>query len=305
MKLEINIDDSFLKAQEKLSVAKKRNVSFTKTLDILRDKSLEVRREQDTRLPSFVLDNKLIGYEFAKLCNLNTPKIIQMGRPLDEINFVAGTVIKPLYENSSKGVFIAYSDDNIVYLNKGERFFSNEEAKEYARKLLQDNVVRKNRWAVEELLIDTDSIARDLKFYCFYGKTGLILESGREDGIKRCWFDSDLNYVNTGKYSNILYKAPREHLLELKKLAENLSTEIPSAFVRIDFLICNGVFYVGEFTPIPGNHNGFNEEWDQELGSLYIDATIQLSCDIGNGKVFENYNNVEKAEWKIIRDFNK
>lgn len=300
MKLEINIDKEFVQSQLDM-----RSVSFSKILDHLKEKSIALRKTKSLTLPTFILDSKIIGYAFASECGFLTPKLTYVGKPLEEISFLGNTVTKPLYENSSKGVFIAYSDDNIIYLNSGERFTSSDEAKEYASTLLETRTIRRNRWVVEELLVDKEKIARDIKFYCFYGKVGLILETERESGIKRCWFDSDLNYVDTGKYTNVLFKGSRNNLDELQVLAEKLSLEIPSAFVRIDFLICNNNYYVGELTPIPGNYASFNYEWDKKLGELYIDATIQLSCDLGSGKTFDKYNQAEKSEYRLMKKLNR
>ncbi|PWD87744.1 ATP-grasp fold amidoligase family protein [Ignatzschineria cameli] len=149
---------------------------------------------------------------------------------------------------------------------------------------------------VEELLVGESSIARDIKCYSFYGEVGLILETKRMPQIERCWYDADLNYVDIGKYSNRLFKGSRDDLLELIKVANKLSSELPSPFVRIDFLYCNGQFYVGEFTPLPGSFWIINQEWDEKLGVLFGQASVRLAHDISLGKIFNNYLATPKTE---------
>lgn len=299
MKIEVNIDEEFL------SLHSRRSLSFSESLRVFTSEARKLYKDYKITVPTHHLDNKLMGYEFAKICGMRAPKVLQANVPLDNIKFEGKTVVKPFSENASKGVFIAYSTNKIVYLNKGENHPSEAFAKRYARRLLNGNVVRRDRWMVEELLIDNNAIARDVKFYCFYGEIGLILETTRQTGIERCWFDQDLNYVNTGKYEENLFKGSREFLPELMKKAQELSKEIPAAFVRIDFLICNGQTYVGEFTPLPGGYAGFTSNWDRELGEMYLRATTRLSFDISVGKEFKKYQQLPKTVAEIVAKINQ
>lgn len=299
MKIEVNIDEDFIASQGG------RSCSFSESIRIFTEQAKELRESLKIIAPTHYLDSKLMGYEFAKICGMKVPKVLQAGVPLEKTKFASGTVVKPFAENASKGVFIAYSSNNIVYLNKGEKHASEAYAKRYARRLLTGNIVRQDRWMVEELLIEKQAIARDVKIYCFYGEVGLILETERQTGIRRCWFDSDLNYVETGKYRSNLFKGSREGLPDLVKKAEAISKEIPSAFVRIDFLICNGETYVGEFTPMPAGYSEFNRTWDILLGEMYLRASTRLSCDAGRGKVFDKFNMLPKSMSGILEKINK
>lgn len=296
MKLEINIDDNFL-----IDNMNTRRVSFTKCLDLLKGMSKSLQKEKGFRPPTFVLDNKLVGYDFAKICGVNTPRIYQAGKALKDLIIDEKMVIKPMYENSSKGVYVSYAKDKTIYLNTGEVFANFSDVKSHAQSLINSKYVRFDSWMTEALLGEYTAIARDVKFYCFYGEIGLILETDRNSGIKRCWFDEDLNYVDTGKYNDVLYKASRDRLIELKEIAKKLSLEIPAAFVRIDFMIDKEQIYLGEYTPLPGQYNDFNMKWDAYLGELFINAGIQLAYDIASGKQFEKYKNTPKRE-KILVD---
>ncbi len=290
MKLEINIDESFLENQ-----SSSRSLSFSRFLDSFRHTTSSIFQETSKRYPSEVIDNKLIGGEFALSCGIPIAKTLQLWEGIDKIAFAPKTVVKPVSGSSSKGVFIVYSEDNIVYLNRKLKFSNVSDAKNYARKLIEDNVIRRDRWMSEELLVNSDSIARDVKFYVFYGKVGLILETERANGIKRCWFDQDLNYVDTGKYSNNLFKADRDFLQELTSVVESLSLEIPTPFVRIDLLISGDDYYLGEFTPVPANYDSFTKKWDSQLGEFYADAMVRLCHDIGLGKKFLKFAELDKS----------
>ncbi|GAA5098810.1 ATP-grasp fold amidoligase family protein [Wohlfahrtiimonas larvae] len=275
-----------------LSSQKNKGASFAHCLDQFKVESKAIWSRYRLRLPTAVLDNKLVGYEFASLCGVPTAKIIQLDVSIDELKFSANTVIKPMAENASKGVFISYSSKKIVYLDRAIIHESAPFAKRYAKRLLKAGIVRHDRWMSEELLKDKkDGLARDIKFYCFYGKVGLILDTHREEEIRRCWFDVDLNYIDSGKYNSALFKGKRDTILkELIKKAEKLSLEIPSPFVRIDFLVCDSEVYLGEFTPVPAGYDLFNELWDKKLGNMYVDAAVRLGSDIGVGKIFQNYS---------------
>ncbi|PWD86045.1 ATP-grasp fold amidoligase family protein [Ignatzschineria cameli] len=299
MKLEINIDENFLKKE-----FYNRNISFSKILEVKLKSAALLRDKNKIRYPSFLLDNKLMGYEFAKLCGLNTPMVSEVNSSIDNISLNPGTVIKPMHGFNSNGVFVIYSENKILAVRPGNVLNSLEKIRAEGKTLLKKRYIPSDKWMVEELIFDGKNIARDVKFYCFYGKTGLILETDRENGTKRCWFDDDLNYVNTGKYTNSLFKADREKLNELKILAESISQELPVPFVRIDFLILGDKFYLGEFTPVPGQNNEFTNEWDQYLGEMYMDAVMRLTYDVSLGKEFEKYNSLPKTMLALFKKNN-
>lgn len=299
VKLEINIDDNFVRSNLNI-----RSLSFSRSLDLLNSRATLIRKAKKQRFPTFILDNKLVGYNFASRCGFKVPKILQAGVSIEEIKFVRNSVIKPMYEHSSKGVFVSYDTDNIVYLNKNIRYSTANDAKNHARKMLADQLVKRDLWMVEELLTEAGDLAKDIKFYCFYGKTGLVLQTERVPAIQRCWYDSDLNYVDVGKYSNSLYKGNRDGIEKLQKIAEELSLQVPSPFVRIDFLVCNDEYYIGEFTPSPSGYRKFSNEWDTNLGEIFMNATIELAYDVATGKTFDNYIKTEKTEAAVVKKMN-
>src|SRR5699024_6795768 len=145
---------------------------------------------------------------------------------------------------------------------------------------------------------------RDLKFYCFYGKVGLILEIIRYPEIRHCWWTRDFKRVTTGKYDESLFSGDAVSPEELQMI-EQLSEEIPAPFVRIDFLQSENGLVFGEFTPKPGNYDDFDLKTDQLLGDYYIEAEARLIKDLLKGKTFPEYEQFvqslkkEKREPKI------
>lgn len=54
-------------------------------------------------------------------------------------------------------------------------------------------------------------LARDLKFYGFYGKVALILEIVRFPERKYCWWTAHGERVRTGKYDKKLFEGEALH----------------------------------------------------------------------------------------------
>ena len=61
---------------------------------------------------------------------------------------------------------------------------------------------------------------------------------------------------------------------------------MPVPYMRIDFLRGEYRFAFGEFTPRPGDFEGFNEATDRMLGELYLDAETRLHADLLDGRRF-------------------
>lgn len=300
MKIEINLDDKFFEEKFK----ENRSASFSNSMSILGREITNRNKQKKPRYPTWILDSKIITHEFSKLLNVRNPKIFQVDCSIDEVIFKKNCVIKPMYEFSATGVFI-YNDKDLYYLNKNIYFSNAEDARKHAKKLIANGFVKKDKWMVEELIGNSENIARDVKFYMFYGDVGLILESSRLPTLKRCWYDDSYKIVETGKYQNSLFKGNSEGLEKLADLAKAISKEIPAPFVRIDFLQVQDEIFLGEFTPRPGNFSAFNHEWDNKLGDLYQSSMVRLVADFGSGKKFEKYNILNKSEKEIIENLKK
>lgn len=249
---------------------------------------------------SYILDNKASGYSFAEKCGVNYADIYFENEVLDEcinkLNFPC--VFKPTSENNAKGVYICYEPDNIIYLNTGKKISSIDELMTSCEQMLLKGVIKKNSWMAEKLILadkESDDIARDIKFYMFYGRIGLILETIRVPKIQRCWYDENLQVVDTGKYADLLFESKKipEKLINI---AKELSLKVPVPFLRVDFLVTGEDYYLGEFTPAPGQYWTFNYKWDSLLGHYYNEASMNLLNDIAYGKDFLEYKEFRTQE---------
>lgn len=244
------------------------------------------------RFAPYILDVKENAYSFSEVANINYAKVHFSNKTLSEsiglLKFPC--VLKPTHEASGKGVIICYSETNMLYLNSRREIKTLTDLEVFCNDLLSRKVVRRDSWMCEELILSSDSeIARDIKFYIFYGKIGLILESQRIPEVKRSWRNEKFEHVKTGKYDDILFVA-EDLPQELITLAQDISLKLPIPFIRIDFLVANGKYYLGELTPAPERYWTFNDEWDLTLGKYYQNACMRLINDIGYGKKFEEYN---------------
>jgi hypothetical protein len=285
----------------------RRSISFSEFLKIKKKSAARLRRKGG-RFPSFLLDSKIIAYEFfgevSKEINVRVPKMYGASLPISQIRPRDKMVVKPVSENTARGVFIVNDPSDILYLNRNQKIYSWNEFIEYANRLMVDGVVKDDRWIAEELISNGNVIARDLKFYAFYGRVGLVLETKRLPEIKRCWYNGDGKRVKTGKYDGLLFDGEGGYAEE-KSLAEQISRSIPSPFARIDVMSINGIVYIGEITPIPGKFYKFNNFWDERLGYLFADSAIRLSHDLAHGEVFSHFNNFVRDERKIIDKINE
>lgn len=261
--------------------------------------------------PIFSLDKKSVAYDFAQNFNIKVPNIFYKNSRLEDIdieNFKESFVLKPEQSHSSLGV-------NLVHIVGGHgsrclELLSNQtlELKDVRLKALEvmKNNKVPNRWMVEELVYPDDGglyAIDDWKFYCFYGKVGLVLQKRKllNGGVEFKLYDENMNEAKrTGKYvGRINSDLPvSKKIDELFVSAEKLSASIPKPFMRVDlFSSANGVYF-GEFTPFPGGFSMFWKSWDQRLGKLWLDAEERLERDARSGVVF-------KLNEKILQSIRK
>lgn len=248
------------------------------------------KNEIKTNQIEVAIDNKLQAYEFVAKLDIQVPKVFQKNVKNTDLEFIERTVVKPVNGAGGRGVYLIYSNINIKDLKKQVNLNSILELKDSILNDLEARRVSQNQWYVEELLLGDDiySSARDLKFYTFFGKVGLILEIDRNDGTSYCWWNRNLERVDTGKYSNNLFVGDGVSIDEIEQV-EKLSFEIPLPFVRIDFLRSDNKLVFGEFTPKPGNFTEFNERIDRELGTLFVDAEIRLFEELFSEQSFRTF----------------
>lgn len=247
-------------------------------------------------LSNFILEKKFYNLSIAPGVNdkINDSKFLQnLGYPVptifssnatvDELNLYSNCLIKPKSGAASLGVFVKKSTQ---YIHVYDKIVYNEI--DFRRKIVDLKI---NRFIVEDVVggVDNISAIRDFKFYCFYGRIGLVLEILRgANPILHCFYDSDVNIVNTGKYSDSSFVGKGVDPC-MYQMASEISLKIPAPFIRIDFIESNNNIAVGELTAHPGGFENFSAEWDHKLGLYFLEARAKLFEELLDGKKFDEY----------------
>lgn len=258
-------------------------------------------------LPDWALDDKRTAYDFVQAFGIRVPQIDEETYTLDSLSPREATVIKPADAGGARGVYLVHDEENIYDVHKTKTLTSFEALKEAMQEDLRSGAVAEDQWLVEELIYENKADllpARDIKFYSFYGKVGLILEIVRDPEIRHAWWTVDGRRITTGKYDASLFAGQGVTEEEIAQV-EALSKAIPTPFMRIDFLRSEEGLVFGEFTPKPGNYDEFDRKTDQLLGDYFIEAEARLWLDLLNGKTFPEFTSflaTHKREQKIYYD---
>ena len=248
----------------------------------------------ERKLPEWELNNKTRGAQLARVCGVRVPKVYQQGVALEDIEWRDGVTVKPIPGAGSEGVYCYFNEESIWGVLGAQYLSSRDELLDSLHSYSQR--VDSDKWLVEELIVTPEgALPRDLKFYAFYGRIGLVLEVQKQPQKRYCFWDAKGAHIDTGKY-------PRDKLFhgegfapESLEVAQNLSQEIPAPFIRIDFLDNGEELVFGEFTPRPGGFGLMNRSVDAELGREFIAAETRLFNDLIDGKRFSNYTQVVGA----------
>ena len=266
--------------------------AYSKRKDVVLEGCMSFRQSMATRtakqqigleLDEWKLNDKKTGSKYASFLGLDIPLSKGEFDVVDVKNIYEG-LLKPSYGANANHVY-AHIGNKVLDLKKKEFLDSRSEF----HKALELSGVRK--WLVEEFLQDPhlpEAPARDLKFYCFYGKVALILEVVRFPEVRYCWWDSSGCPIATGQYADKPlegYGVTQSNI----KMAENVSSSIPVPFMRIDFLKTKRGMVFGEFTPRPGDFEKFNRNTDLFLGKHFLEAEFRLEQDLLSGQTFNEF----------------
>ena len=241
--------------------------------------------------PEWKLNNKARGYKFVAKWDIPHPRVFQEKAGLADLETRTAVVIKPMSGAGSRGVYLVLGDGRVFEPKRGQ-WLDDWQAMTLAMQVdLESGRVRHDRWMVEELVTEDEAglrPGRDLKFYCFFGKVGLVLEVDRWQRQAYCEWDDSGNQVFSGKYDEQRFEGEGVSAEQIKLVAK-LSRRIPAPFIRIDFLRSahteSGLSFC-EFTPRPGNFHRFGQETDRRLGELYLEAEARLQRHFLKGKRF-------------------
>ncbi len=254
---------------------------------------------------AWLLDRKINAYKFADRIGLRRPKNNLKIYKLSEIEEKnEPVVIKPVHSTGSMGVYLVFNKNTIlsakegIYLNSWSELMEDASRKLATGKAGKSPLLKslsRDEWMVEELIVGEDgdnTPASDLKFYCFYGEVIIVSESNPAFHKKFCYWDVDMNLVETGRYQKKFYAHGKGFTKEDLEIAIKTSLEIPAPFIRLDMLKGQQGLVFCEATPRPGNFHLFNKEYDRKFGEAYRRAERRILKDLLNGKKFEAFTSV-------------
>lgn len=246
-------------------------------------------------MPIWNINPKSAGVRFARSHAVGVPSILdrfdsaadlEWGRLPDRF------VLKPENGSFSRGVFPLIQTDG-GYADLLDEAAGPQEPDEFIQALLEHEKVPKNRGGliVEELLLsphhEKPTLAPDVKLYCFYGMTGMIMArmtNGSRDNrnFRYRFFDpdgADLGDIRPDDRVDPSIPAPL-HVAELVRCGNVLSKALRVPFARIDFYEQADRVVFGEVTPCPGGRQEFRADVDEALGRLWEDAVVNLNRDL-------------------------
>ena len=254
--------------------------------------NIRIRKQQlHGALPEWYFDDKRNSYHFVEKLGIDIPNVDEAHYTVNTLPKRKGIVVKPVDAAGARGVYLIHDFDDIFDVKNSITISSWENLKLSMEKDLETGAVDRDEWMIEELIYENrrEKVpARDVKFYCFYGKVGIILEIVREPEVRHCWWNAERKRVTTGKYDESLFNGLGVTEEEVK-MAEQISKKIPAPFIRIDFLRGEDGLIFGEFTPKPGNYDEFDDETDRILGDYFLKAETKLIDDLIQGKRFVEY----------------
>ncbi|SDJ27268.1 ATP-grasp fold amidoligase family protein [Natribacillus halophilus] len=248
-------------------------------------------RQLETFRPAWALDHKANAYTFIDALGIRRPWVTAEPFSHTAVPQKEGIVIKPVHGAGSRGVYIIPAFNHIQDVKRSSMLDHWDELEASMQEDLATERVEDDQWVAEEVFYENKEQlkpARDLKFYCFYGKVALILEIQRFPEVKYCWWTVDGERIHTGKYEGKLFEGDGFSNDDVT-LAATISSEIPAPFIRIDFLKTDKGLVFGEFAAKPGNYDEFDQPTDRQLGDDFLEAQGRLITDLLNGKTFRNF----------------
>lgn len=245
-------------------------------------------RLQVLGLDIFPGDNpKLKDRNFASSLGVPVPRTYFEGVPLDEIELLPNSILKPVEGVASKGVFFVTESGELRSIKTSNIYSSiadaSEEIDQYAASISTDS------WILEEAILSASNMpANDFKVFSFYGVAGMFLEIDRFLGAETrfaTYTESGRQIERGPNYKSFVGSGIPDGIREMSYA---LSIAAPVPFLRLDFHYGDSGLYLGEITPRPGGTYAGDqfEEIDRMLGEHFADAEARLYADLLSGKSF-------------------
>lgn len=239
-------------------------------------------------LPEKLLNNRFLAKEFADLLGLKHARIIEVKSNIEDLVPIDNTVLKPSEFSHKIGVFKISNKDSIISIYENNMIITWNEMIEIIKTKYVEIGNPNIKWIYEEFIPnESNCIPNDIKVYSFYGEIAFVLEIQRYPTVKYCYYDSNCNVIKIDLYKDTFGGTGINH--QLINIAQKVSLQIPTPFVRIDFLKTNSELYLCEFTSTPGSTGFYKKNTDFTLGNYYLNARMRLREDLIMGKQFELY----------------
>lgn len=253
-----------------------------KQLGFVPEKYLGIRKDDDER--------------FASLADVRTPNTVFTGAFSEALTEKRPAVLKPVVSSDSRGAFYLFRD-TIYSISKSSFLAGLDDLERSARLEVGDVAVDSGEWQVQDMVTYGDEPATDLKFYCFYGRIGTVLEVSRYPALNYAYFDEHLKPISfrLDERSTSFQAHPSvipglgvsdSHLADVARL----SLSIPVPFMRIDFLNSDEGLVFCEFSSAPGMSHSLSPDHNRRLGRMYHEAEMRLVGDLLAGKKFSVYH---------------
>lgn len=249
------------------------------------------RRDFGNAWSEWAVNDKITALRFVERLGVAVPAVYLKQASVEEVagQDFTGRVLKPSSDAGSRGVYLLFSREK-VYSLTSKRYMDGDAMLAELRAGVAAGRLR-DSFNLEQMILEPDGAtqARDLKFYCFYGVCGLVLEIVRGAKTLYCFHDREGRIVDTGRYQGSTFIGEGV-TPEQVRLAESISAEVPCPFIRVDFLKTaandSAGMVFGEFAPAPGGYETFNATTDLALGKMWAQAEVRLFNDLLEGKEF-------------------
>jgi len=240
--------------------------------------------------PEWLISSSKLAPVFARQVGLRSPR--NLGRVmLGNLDLRPGMAIKPSNHRGSRGVYLYVDKDRIIDV-KNSRLVDGEDALRAALHDYEQAAGQARPWHVEELIGNRNhalGIARDWKFYCFYGEIALIGVIERFPELRSVWLGPEGEPIERGFQDTDLRLTDVVPDPGMLARVRAISTCLPAPFVRIDLLQGTDELVFGEFTARPGTWYIYSRDMDARLGDMWLSASARLESDLLSGKTFPEW----------------
>ncbi|WP_157773352.1 ATP-grasp fold amidoligase family protein [Brachybacterium vulturis] len=252
-----------------------------------------------------IKDDKLVGKRFVEELGFRSARILRQFERIEDIDIEGISepfVLKPTFSSSNHGVFLLRGTEKsgVFWDDQHQCERSIAEILQVLTQRSESSQYEDKRWIAEERIRGTndDLVPHDVKFFAFHGQIGLVqLTEHRRPRNRVAFFDGEFRRLPfTPEESGIrvnpaileLHELPLPvHASELIEMAKEISSAMPTPFVRIDLYDTPDGPVFGEFTFTPGTFYYEDREvmsaaLSKQLGSLWLQAETSL-CDRDRG----------------------